>query len=426
MTVAVREPGQEMSSCLDSLRATLSGLDDKGVAQALREIEVLSRKTQSVMLDLVAEADARGIAAREGFGNTARLLAVMLRLSAAEARTRVEHAGLVGARRTLTGETLPPQLPATAAALAAGKIGAGQLRVIAETMATLPAAVPEPVRERVEADLAGYAADFDPRRLRSIAHRILATLDPDGPAPPTGPAPAAPARGELWLRNRRDGRLALDGWLDPEHGTMVRSLIEQLAAPRPAADGGPEDRTVPQRQADALIELCERARGGESFPTTGGEPPHLTVLIDWDALRTALGNATLDHGHQLSAADARRLACDCKLIPVVLGADSEPLDVGRASRTVPLGLRRALVARDQGCSFPGCHRPVGICAVHHVQHWADGGPTAVHNCCLLCPMHHQQVHLQGWDITIQGGRVEFRPPAIIDPDRRPLTNPLRR
>ncbi|MGH3573701.1 MAG: hypothetical protein ACRDQI_00710 [Pseudonocardiaceae bacterium] len=41
-------------------------------------------------------------------------------------------------------------------------------------------------------------------------------------------------------------------------------------------------------------------------------------------------------------------------------------------------------------------------------------------------MHHQQVHLQGWDITVQGGRVEFRPPTIIDPDRRPLTNPLRR
>jgi hypothetical protein len=47
------------------------------------------------------------------------------------------------------------------------------------------------------------------------------------------------------------------------------------------------------------------------------------------------------------------------------------------------------------------------------------------NCCLLCPAHHQQVHLQGWDITIHGGRVQFRPPMIIDPDRRPLTNPLR-
>ncbi|MGH3833529.1 MAG: HNH endonuclease signature motif containing protein, partial [Pseudonocardiaceae bacterium] len=119
-------------------------------------------------------------------------------------------------------------------------------------------------------------------------------------------------------------------------------------------------------------------------------------------------------------------ACDCKLIPVVLGGDSEPLDVGRAMRTVPLGIRRALAARDGGCTFPGCDRPPGLCAAHHARHWIDGGETTMGNCCLLCPMHHQQVHLQGWDVTIHGGRVEFRPPAIIDPDRRPLTNPLRR
>jgi hypothetical protein len=425
MTAAVREPVQEMSSCLDSLRATLCGLDDKGIAQMLREIEVVSRKTQSVLLDAVAEADARGIAAREGFGTTQRLLAAMLRLSAAEARTRVEHAAAVGTRHTITGETLAPRLPATAAALAAGEIGAGQLRVITETMGATPASVPEPVRERVEADLAGYARDFDPRRLRTIAHRVLAHLDPDGSKPADDPAPATRTRGELWLRDRRDGRLGLEGWLDPVHGTLVRSLIEQLAVLGPATDGVPDTRTVPQRQADALIELCERARAADDLPTTGGEPPHVTVTMHWDALRAQLGAAAMDYGQRISAADARRLACDCKLIPVVLGGDSEPLDVGRATRTAPRGIRRALIARDGGCCFPGCHRPPGICSVHHVRHWADGGETSVGNCCLLCPMHHQQVHLQGWDITIQGGRVEFRAPAIIDPDRRPLFNPLR-
>lgn len=284
--------------------------------------------------------------------------------------------------------------------------------------------------------MARYARDFDPRRLRTLAQRILATLDPDGPEPAEDdPAPEVPVRGELWLRDRRDGRLGLEGWLDPQHGAMVRSLIEQLAAPRRTPEGltdrvpdtadVPDSRSVPQRHADALIELCERARGADDFPTTGGEPAHLTVTIDWDAPRAAVGTATLDYGHQLSAADARRLACDCKLIPVVLGAESEPLDVGRASRTAPLGIRRALIARDGGCSFPGCHRPPGSCAVHHIQHWADGGDTSVCSCCLLCPMHHQQVHLQGWDVTIHGGRVEFRPPAIIDPQRKPLTNPLR-
>jgi len=426
VTVALCEPVAAMSECLDRVRGTLSGLDDQGITQTLREVETLSRRTQALMLQLVAEVDSRGIATREGFGTTARLLAGMFQLSAGEARTRVEHAVLVGARRTITGETLPPRLPATAAALAAGEIGTGQLRVITETITALPASVPDAARERAEADLAGYARDFDPRRLRTIAHRILDTLDPDGPQPGDEPTPATPVRGELWLRDRRDGRLGLEGWLKPEHGSLLRALIEQLATRRPTTDGAPDTRTVPERQADALIELCERARATEEFPITAGEPPHVTVTLDWDALRTALGSATLDYGQLLSAATARRLACDCKLIPVVLGGDSEPLDVGRAMRTVPLGIRRALVARDGGCSFPGCDRPPGLCAAHHVRHWIDGGITSVKNCCLLCPMHHQQVHRQGWDITICGGRVEFRPPMIIDPDRRPRTNPLRR
>ncbi len=161
--------------------------------------------------------------------------------------------------------------------------------------------------------------------------------------------------------------MGLEGWLDAEHGSLVRALIEQLAARHPHTEGPsdsegppttertPDTRTVPQHHADALIELCDRARGTDEFPTTAGEPPHLTVTIDWDALRTALGTATLDYRQLINAGDARRLACDRKLIPVVLGSDSEPLDVGRAMRTVPLGIRRALIARDRGCSFPGCN-----------------------------------------------------------------------
>jgi Domain of unknown function (DUF222) len=165
VTVALCEPVHAMSDCLDSMRGTLSGLDDKGITQTLRNIEVLSRKTQSLMLELVAEADSRGIAAREGFGSTARLLAGMLQLSASEARTRVAHAAMVGTRRTITGDTLPPKLPTTAAALAAGEIGTGQLRVITETIAALPDSVPELARERAEADLLGY---HHPRRTRRI------------------------------------------------------------------------------------------------------------------------------------------------------------------------------------------------------------------------------------------------------------------
>jgi hypothetical protein len=91
-----------MSDCLDSLRDTLSGLDDKEITQALRDIEALSRRTHAVMLDMVAEIDSRGIAGRGGFGTTQRLVAATLRLSTAEARARVEHASMVGSRHGLT------------------------------------------------------------------------------------------------------------------------------------------------------------------------------------------------------------------------------------------------------------------------------------------------------------------------------------
>jgi len=105
----------------------------------------------------------------------------------------------------------------------------------------------------------------------------------------------------LWLRDRRDGRLGLEGWLDAEHGTMVRALIEQLAARRTSTQGTPETRMIPERHADALIELCDRARATDEFPTTAGEPPHVTVTIDFDALRTGLGTAVLDYGQLISA-----------------------------------------------------------------------------------------------------------------------------
>ncbi|HEX4100209.1 MAG: hypothetical protein WA731_15775 [Pseudonocardiaceae bacterium] len=83
---------------------------------------------------------------------------------------------------------------------------------------------------------------------------------------------------------------------------------------------------------------------------------------------------------------------------MVLGGKSEPLDVGRALRTVPLSIRRALVARDRGCAYPRV---------------------------LLCDAHHRHVHHTGWEILIHPGHVEFIPPTIVDPTRTPLHNPLR-
>ena len=79
------------------------------------------------------------------------------------------------------------------------------------------------------------------------------------------------------------------------------------------------------------------------------------------------------------------------------------LYVGRAERTVPPRLRRALEVRDQRCAFPGCHAHVRRCHAHHVVPWEDGGPTELPNTALLCVAHHHAVHEGGWTMTLKHG-----------------------
>ncbi|WP_460675399.1 HNH endonuclease signature motif containing protein, partial [Lentzea nigeriaca] len=110
--------------------------------------------------------------------------------------------------------------------------------------------------------------------------------------------------------------------------------------------------------------------------------------------------------------------------PIVLGSRSQPLNVGRRSRLFTSGIRRALVARDHGCAFPGCTRPPKHCDAHHIQHWADGGDTSLDNGVLLCRHHHTLIHRSGWDVTIEHGVPVFYPPAWLDPERRPRRNQL--
>ena len=105
-------------------------------------------------------------------------------------------------------------------------------------------------------------------------------------------------------------------------------------------------------------------------------------------------------GDVLSPATVRRWACDAAIIPVILGSDSQPLDVGRQERLVTRAMRTALWLRDQGCSFPGCTVPAQWTDAHHVQHWVHGGDTALTNLALLCRRHHTHVHDQNLTATI--------------------------
>ena len=119
----------------------------------------------------------------------------------------------------------------------------------------------------------------------------------------------------------------------------------------------------------------------------------------------------------------------------LLERDGVPLKLGRRTRTISPALRRALAARDRHCRFPGCTARRFIDA-HHIEHWAQGGPTNLDNLIHLCSHHHRLLHEGGYRITRRpGGRLLFsrrdgrriarcpggpaRRPGALEPTARP-------
>jgi hypothetical protein len=279
----------------------------------------------------------------------------------------------------------------------------------------------------------------------------------------TGTPDAAASRAErrhqqrwLWLAPTLEGMVAVGGLLEPEAGQILLSALEPLARP-----GGAEDaRSAGQRRADALTELARRSLEGGRLPQTGGVRPQLIVTVDLDRLLGRHGSLGGEAGlaGPLDPEACRRLACDGALTrvlvsrrlatdrdgnqgptgnqrsappdpagdgrwaprlrlamallpPVLGGAPTQPLEVGRTSRVVLAAQRNALTVRDGGCVFPGCQRPPAWCEAHHLRHWLHGGPTDLANLALLCRAHHRAVHEGGWRLARgPDGQITAAPP----------------
>lgn len=411
------------------------------------------RRTYSVVLELVAELDTRGAVLECGYRSLPELLKDVSRISRAEATRRVRHAHAVAEVVLISGGSLPAPLPRTGAALRNGEVAGEHLEVMVRTLSDLPAHITPAQRDAAEDSLVGAARQTDPRTLAIFAGQLRAHLDEDGPAP--ADLELAEPVNELRFVTRRNGRLTFTGELEPEAGALFRAMLSPLARPRPSAETGPDRRTLDQRHGDAMVDLLHLAASTGGLPREAGEKPHLVVTVALDHLRATSttaadmgapcnstgrrvgptrtgaegrvsGGATLERVGAVDAASARRIACDCKVIPVVLGSNSEVLDLGRASHTVNQALRRALVLRDRGCAFPDCDRPHQWCHAHHIEHWADGGLTRPDNLLLLCGQHHRLVHHSPWECFIRDGIPWFRPPRYVDPDREPRANLLHR
>ena len=130
-----------------------------------------------------------------------------------------------------------------------------------------------------------------------------------------------------------------------------------------------------------------------------GHAPDATHIPLGDLATADLIGAGLVPGDDLTGdrltAQARRLACTAKILPVVLGGESLPLDLGRTRRLFTPTQRKALLVRDRTCRAEGCEVPGTWCEAHHLDPWSAGGRTDLTNGVLLCNHHHHRAHDTG-------------------------------
>jgi len=280
------------------------------------------------------------------------------------------------------------ELPETEAAWRSGAISTGHAAVIGRTVDEMG----DDGARAAEPTLLEAADRMNPGHVWLLGQRLRHALDRERAL---ADANAMHERRRLHLTRGLDGALTLDGLFDPEAGAILRTAIDALTRPLPD-----DDRIAPQRRADALVELARRQLDGGALPASGGQRPHLSVVVPAAALRHEAGAppAELEWSGPIVDQTARRMGCDAVCSTIEVDEEGMPMTVGRATRTVPPSIRRALVVRDRGCRFPGCDRPPAWTDGHHLVHWADGGETALENLVLLCRPHHRLVHEQGWTL----------------------------
>jgi hypothetical protein len=105
---------------------------------------------------------------------------------------------------------------------------------------------------------------------------------------------------------------------------------------------------------------------------------------------------------------------------MVLGGDSELLDLGHGERYFTPAQRRAVARRDGHCTYPACTRPAAWCDIHHLRWWSRGGRTDLDNAALLCERHHTLVHQHDLHGTVNSHGVTWH----RRPHRTATTRPL--
>ena len=193
--------------------------------------------------------------------------------------------------------------------------------------------------------------------------------------------------------------MKVEGTLDALGGEIVTTAldaaIQKLTFEKGTGRAG--------RRAAGLVSVCRYFLEHHTEVTHRLGRPHVVATIPLAVLTGGSGGAVLGSGAVIDAATARQLACDASLSRLITGPASEPLDVGRATRSIPTAIARQLIVEDQHCRHPGCEAPAWACEAHHVIWWEgpNRGETKLTNLVLECWQHHHLLHKDpGWRLVL--------------------------
>jgi len=357
-----------------------------GVEQMVEEVDAVGAEDRSDwpgvartsrVLDLARLVERATIALLGALGDADRDRAWAAGGAATAPAWLAHEAGMHGAdaARTVAVARLVRTHPRIGGDLYAGRITTGHVAVLAR------AARNRDVRFTRDVDLLVDAAAALPVELfRTLARRWTACVNDEvtGPAADGGPA--------RWLHASSTfaGHVRVDGLLDPEGGAVLLEALAAQIRPRTRDDA----RTPAERRADALV----AALGGDRCAV------HVDVLVDADTLLARDAPDLMSTRHDLERIGpappslVRRLAENATVSYVAVDADGNVVDIGTARKSMSPRLRRAVMLRDRGCTWPGCDRPPGWSDVHHVVAREDNGQNVLSNLRLLCRHHHRLVH----------------------------------
>ena len=444
-THPVRAFARQLTVRLDQLAPTavwsMSPADQR---DTLRELAKAESQLAALRLRVLAEADRSGATDTEAACSAADWLAVQTQQVRRTVRSDLHLA------RAIQGHTR------LAEAMSHGDVNVPQARAITHALDLLPDtgdfAVTYADRAKAEAHLVALAAHHDAKELAILGRKVFEVIAPEVAEEFEGKAladqeVAALRRTMFTMREDDEGTCHGRFRIPTLHGHMLQKFLLAIASPArringpdtgPGADSdavgagvgvdaasgadggapavsGPEmgiDHALPPsvRHGLAFCQLLE-AIPAKDLPTAGGASATVVVTMTLEQLVADLqahGICDLDTGGQLTAGEARRLACTAGIIPAVLGGKSEPLDLGRRRRFHSPAQRLAMTLRDKGCTAKGCDRPPSMCHAHHDHAWGHGGNTDVATGRLLCGHHHRRIHDPHYEHRIEpSGAVSF-------------------